>query len=85
MTDRAAILRFDHIVLAELLHLPEGSHIDAVCMNVEQPGVLLMRVRGVGEPVAPGQWIAPLIPVITTRQLDDGTRFVESVDWGLPG
>ena len=78
-TNRAAVLVVSAPMLASLLQLPDGAEVDAVWVNVDQPGVVRMRVRGAGWPTVPGD---RLRPTIGTASRDELGRV--SVDWGFP-
>ena len=78
-SDRAAVLVVSAPMLASLLQLPEGAEVDAVWVNVDQPGVVRMRVRGAGWRTEPG---ARLHPSSGTLSRDEDGRVC--VDWGFP-
>lgn len=46
--DLACVVTIDREILAQLLGLPDGAHIDAVQSNVWTPGALDLRIRGFG-------------------------------------
>jgi hypothetical protein len=81
---RAALLVLSPDMLAELLQLPEGCHIDAAVAPHDQPGVLHLRVRGAGWPTRAG-WLLPQVRGSVTRYVaDDGSTVRLAIDWGLP-
>lgn len=84
-TDRAAILVATPEALAELLQLPEGSHLDAVWAPHDQPGVLHLRIRGAGWHHLRGQYLVRTVGTVTRQPAADGTPGPAVVDWGLPG
>lgn len=83
-TERAAILVATPEALAELLQLPEGSHLDAVWAPHDRPGVLHLRIRGAGYPFTPGQHLVQRVGHVTRVQATDGTPGPVVIDWGLP-
>lgn len=83
-TDRAAILVATPEALAELLQLPEGSHLDAVWAPHDQPGVLHLRIRGAGHPFRLGQHLVHTVGRVTRQATTDGQPGPMVIDWGLP-
>lgn len=73
--DRACLVRFNHQVLAQLLQLPEGCHIDACGSPMDEPGTLRMRLRGIGPLVMPGFRLFEARPTVT--RADVGQLVVE--------
>lgn len=76
--DRAAVLVVSAPHLAALLQLPEGAEVDAVWVNVDQPGVVRMRVRGAGWPTEPGMRLRPTSGTLSRDELGR-----VSIDWGF--
>lgn len=81
---RAALLVLSPEMLAELLQLPSGCHIDGAVAPHDQPGVLHLRVRGAGWPTKAG-WLLPQVRGTVTRyHADDGSVLRHVIDWGFP-
>lgn len=80
----AALLVVDHLRLAELLQLPAGSHIDAVWSPVDQPGVVLLRLRGAGWPVKTGALLPRSTGILTRHISADGAVERVFINWQLP-
>ena len=67
--------------LAGILDLPREAVIDAVRDDPCRPGVLLFRIRGVGEEVAPGQLIPKVTPAVSTVRDESGLVVSRRVVW----
>lgn len=81
---RAALLVLAPEVLADLLQLPPGCHIDGAVAPHDQPGVLHLRVRGAGWPTKAG-WLLPQVRgTVTKYHAEDGSVLRHVIDWGLP-
>ena len=81
---RAALLVLSPEILAELLQLPLGCHIDGAVAPHDQPGVLHLRVRGAGWPTKAG-WLLPQVRGTVTRYCaEDGSTLRQVIDWGFP-
>ena len=81
---RCAVVDVDHVVLASLLQLPPGCHIDLVESRADRPGTVRLRLRGAGWPVSPGSFIPVVRPVLTQHVDSRGRRRRITIDWGLP-
>ena len=81
---RAALLVLSPEILAELLQLPDGCHIDHATAPHDQPGVLHLRVRGAGWPTKAG-WLLPQVRgTVTRHHAEDGSVLRQTIDWGFP-
>lgn len=81
---RAALLVLSPKILAELLQLPDGCHIDHAVAPHDQPGVLHLRVRGAGWPTKAG-WVLPKARgTVTRHHAEDGSVLRHTIDWGFP-
>lgn len=69
--------------LAGILDLPREAVIDAVRDDPCRPGVLLFRIRGVGEEVAPGQLIPKVTPAVSTVRDESGLVVSRRVVWPI--
>lgn len=81
---RRAILQVSPEVLAELLQLPSGAHIDGVQAPVDRPGALELRIVGAGWPTEPGRLIPSTTAMITRMHGEDGAVKRLTIDWRLP-
>jgi hypothetical protein len=68
-------------ILAELLQLPPGCHIDAATAPYDQPGVLHLRVRGAGYQTKAG-WLLPQVTGNVTRR--GGEELNPVINWSFP-
>jgi hypothetical protein len=81
---RAALLVVNEAILADLLQLPAGCHIDSVTAPHDQPGVLQLRVRGAGWLMKAGMVVPKAHGVVIRHYAADGALVRQAVDWGLP-
>lgn len=81
--DLAAIIEITPVVLAAALQLPPGSYVDCVDSPHDRPGVLLMRLRGAGWPVKPGERIPQASAMVNRYYGEDGALIREVFNWGL--
>ena len=80
----AALLVATPETLGALLQLPPGAYIDGITAPIENPGTLLLRVRGAGWPMVPGRVIPMAMGHVTRQRHIDGHELVPLVDWKLP-
>lgn len=83
-TNLAAILVVNFEWLRIMLQLPKGARIEAVQSPIEQPGIVLLRIRGAGWPCEEGEVIQRTSSHTTCTRLDDGRELAPVIDWGLP-
>lgn len=80
---RSAILEVSPQIVAHLLQLPSGCHIDACWVPWDRPGVLCLRVLGAGWIRVDGERIPTAIGQ-ATRTAGTPEDDVVTIDWGLP-
>ncbi len=80
----AALLVLSHEMLAELLQLPAGCHIDHAVAPHDKPGVLHLRVRGAGWPTKAGWTLPEVRSTVTRYYADNGAALRQVIDWGFP-
>lgn len=70
-----AVLRVSSVVLAEFLMLPKGADIVDATMEFPEPGVVLLKVLGMGEFVRQGDRIPRMVGHFSRH--DDGSLSAE--------
>ncbi len=68
-------------LIAQLLQLPDGAHIDAVSTLSEAPGIVRFRIAGAGSEVHPGQILPWVRPTITAHYGDRGELQRVVITW----
>lgn len=81
---QAAIVPLSLTLLAKLLQLPEGAHIDCWHFDPSQFDVALLRVRGAGWTILPTQVIPQTSARVTEYRDDDGRCFKRVIEWDMP-
>lgn len=80
---RAVCFDITPLHLAALLRLPAHACIDSVWQEGDRPGVLRMRVRGIGWPVENGAVIPKVTPTVHVERDSQGRESMW-IDWHCP-
>lgn len=77
----ACIVRVRAEFLRAMFQLPEGAYIDSVYSPGEEPGVLMLRVRGMGYPVVEGTPLRKMGFIFRKTYTDCGDGYRLKVEW----
>lgn len=83
-THLAAIVELTVEALASHLQLPPGAYIDFVHAPIDQPGRLVMRIRGAGWPVNVGSLIPRTTAIVSMSFDGEGRELSRKIDWRFP-
>lgn len=83
-TKRAAIVHVPLDLLAQLLQLPAGAHIDSAHYDPADYASLRLRVVGAGWIAQPGSILPISGARITEYRDDDGRCFKRVIAWDMP-
>lgn len=74
---KAMMIEVHMSVLRELLQLPPEAVIDGMQYDISQPGVIHIRVRGIGYDIKSNEKLVAVVGVVTRK-------LVSEVTWSYP-